>query len=197
MVSQIQELYVFILSHFSQDYDSPHVPRFDITQVVCLIHGFFQVVLLLTENFLDDTLSGHLALFAMQLISDVTPNRVIILYFRPTVGMRSEQRLPTEHQGQRDEEEEGRRGMEREGREEWGEEREGREEREREDREEGIEERERAIVSCGGLLGMVNERLQYDMDEAMTDRQTDRIWRDIQRQIIQQCDHVPTCSHKC
>ena len=93
----------------------------------------------MTESFLDDILSGHLVLHAQQLISDVTPNRVIVLYFRPTVRRR---------------------------------------------REEGGR-RERAIVSCGGLLGMVNERLKYDVDEAMTERQTDKVWRDVHRQIIE------------
>ena len=34
IVSQILELYFFILSHFSQKLDSPHVPRLDITHVI-------------------------------------------------------------------------------------------------------------------------------------------------------------------
>ena len=35
VVSQILELYFVILFHFSQDYDPPpHIPRFDITQVI-------------------------------------------------------------------------------------------------------------------------------------------------------------------
>ena len=33
VVSQILELCFFFLSHFYQDYDSLHVPRFDITQI--------------------------------------------------------------------------------------------------------------------------------------------------------------------
>ena len=37
VVPQILELHFFILSHFSQNLDSPHVPQFDITQAKCYL----------------------------------------------------------------------------------------------------------------------------------------------------------------
>ena len=44
VVSQILELHFFVLPHFSQNYD-PHVPRFDITQVICIYYHKYSTLL--------------------------------------------------------------------------------------------------------------------------------------------------------
>ena len=52
-VSQILELHFFILSHFSQNWDSSHLPWFDITHLICHVSNIVQWSLI--------TVSGSLA----------------------------------------------------------------------------------------------------------------------------------------
>ena len=51
VVSQILELHFFILSPFSQDLDSPYVPRFDITQVI--YRSTFKTIIITIMKFLE------------------------------------------------------------------------------------------------------------------------------------------------